>query len=53
LIAQVVDEERPDLVVFSGDQLNGQGTSWDSKSVLAKFAKEVVDRRIPWTAIFG
>ncbi|KAJ9115838.1 hypothetical protein QFC22_004980 [Naganishia vaughanmartiniae] len=52
LIAQVLDAERPDLVVFSGDQLNGQGTSWDSKSVIAKFGKEVIERRIPWTAIF-
>jgi hypothetical protein len=53
LIAEVLDAERPDLVVFSGDQLNGQGTSWDSKSVVAKFGKEVIEREIAWTAIFG
>ena len=41
------------MVVFTGDQLNGQGTSWDSKSVLAKFAKSVTERGIPWAAIFG
>ncbi|KAJ9094706.1 hypothetical protein QFC21_005863 [Naganishia friedmannii] len=52
VIAEVLDAERPDLVVFSGDQLNGQGTSWDSKSVIAKFGKEVIDRGIAWTAIF-
>lgn len=49
----ILDLEKPDLVVFSGDQLNGQGTSWDPKSVLAKFAVEVTDRKIPWAAVFG
>jgi len=49
----MLDVEKPDLVVFTGDQLNGQGSSWDPKSVLAKFAKEVWGRGIPWAAIFG
>ncbi|KAG1878635.1 Metallo-dependent phosphatase-like protein [Suillus tomentosus] len=53
LLGHVMDEEKPDLVVFSGDQLNGQGTSWDPKSVLAKFAVAATDRKIPWAAIFG
>ena len=53
LLARVLDQERPDLVVFTGDQLNGQGTSWDSRAVLAKFAREVTKREIPWAAIFG
>ncbi|OJA13538.1 hypothetical protein AZE42_07319 [Rhizopogon vesiculosus] len=53
LLGHALDEEKPDLVVFSGDQLNGQGTSWDPKSVLAKFAVAVTDRKIPWAAIFG
>lgn len=53
LISHILDEEKPDLVVFSGDQLNGQGTSWDVKTVLAKFAQSVTDRAIPWAAIFG
>ncbi len=42
--------------IFTGDQLNGRGSndeSYDSKSVLAKFAAPVIDRKIPWTAIFG
>jgi hypothetical protein len=33
--------------------LNGQKTSYDSRSVLAKFARPVIDRKIPWAAIFG
>lgn len=53
LLGRVLDAERPDLVVFSGDQLNGQGTSWDARSVLAKFARGVTDRGIPWAAVFG
>lgn len=53
LLARMLDAERPDLVVFSGDQLNGQGSSWDAKSVLAKFARTVTDRQIPWAAVFG
>ncbi|KAF8636425.1 hypothetical protein AX17_003607 [Amanita inopinata Kibby_2008] len=53
LLTHILDEEKPDLVVFTGDQLNGQGTSWDPKSVLAKFARAVTDRSIPWAAVFG
>jgi hypothetical protein len=53
LLAKALDAEQPDLVVFTGDQLNGQGTSWDAKSVLAKFAKVVTQRKIPWAVVFG
>jgi predicted MPP superfamily phosphohydrolase len=53
LLGHILDEEKPSLVVFTGDQLNGQGTSWDSKSVLAKFARAVTEREIPWAAVFG
>ena len=41
------------MVVFTGDQLNGQTTSWDAKSVLAKFARTVTQRGVPWAAVFG
>ncbi|PCH44068.1 Metallo-dependent phosphatase [Wolfiporia cocos MD-104 SS10] len=53
LLGRMLDAERPDLVVFTGDQLNGQGTAWDARSVLAKFARAVTEREIPWAAIFG
>lgn len=53
LIAQALDAEKPDIVVFSGDQLNGQDTSYDAKSVIAKYAQPVMDRKIPWAMIFG
>ncbi|KAJ7155461.1 Metallo-dependent phosphatase-like protein [Mycena crocata] len=53
LIATVLSLEKPDLVVFTGDQLNGQGTSWDPKSVIAKFSRAVADQGIPWAVVFG
>jgi metallophosphoesterase superfamily enzyme len=53
LLGRVLDAEKPSLVVFTGDQLNGRGTSWDPRSVLAKFASAVTDRKIPWAAVFG
>lgn len=53
LLDRTLDAEKPDMVIFSGDQLNGQGTTWDPKSVLAKFALAVTDRGIPWAAVFG
>lgn len=48
-----LDEVKPDLVVFSGDQLNGQKTSWDAQSAVMKFAPLVYNRGIAWTVIFG
>ena len=53
LVTHMLAHENPDLVIFTGDQLNGQGTSWDPRSVLAKFATAVTDRKIPWAAVFG
>ncbi|KAI0714201.1 Metallo-dependent phosphatase [Cerioporus squamosus] len=53
LLGHVLDIEKPDMVVFTGDQLNGQGFTWDERSVLAKFAKAVTERGIPWAAVFG
>ena len=68
LLASILDKEKPDLVVFSGDQLNGQSkflshtftpphhfsvTSWDPKSILAKISRHLTSRQIPWAAVFG
>ena len=46
LLSKVVDAETPGLVIFSGEQLNGQDTSRDAMSVRAKFAKPVIDRKM-------
>ncbi|GAA5834357.1 hypothetical protein JCM9279_004294 [Rhodotorula babjevae] len=48
-----LDTVKPDLVVFSGDQLNGQKTSWDARSVILKWAPLLWKRKIPWTIVFG
>lgn len=49
----ICNEAKLNIQVFSGDQLNGQKTSYDARSVLAKFASPVIDRQIPWAAVFG
>ncbi|KDN38154.1 Metallo-dependent phosphatase [Tilletiaria anomala UBC 951] len=48
-----LDAEKPDLVVLSGDQLNGQGTSWDERSVIMKIIQPMIDRKIMWASIMG
>ncbi|KZT11756.1 uncharacterized protein LAESUDRAFT_710333 [Laetiporus sulphureus 93-53] len=53
LLGRMLDAERQGLVVFTGDQLNGQCTSWNARFVLAEFAKVVTQRGIPWAAVFG
>jgi DNA repair exonuclease SbcCD nuclease subunit len=51
-VEKLLDEEKPDLVVLSGDQVNGE-TAKDAQSAIFKFAKPLVDRKIPYAAIFG
>ena len=51
-IERLLDEEKPDMVIFSGDQINGE-TSPDAQSALFKSVKLLVDRKIPYAAIFG
>lgn len=51
-VERLLDEEKPDLVVFSGDEVNGE-TSKDVQSAVFKFVKPLVDRKIPYAAIFG
>ncbi|KAF9531793.1 Metallo-dependent phosphatase [Crepidotus variabilis] len=53
LISHMIEAENPDLIVFTGDQLNGQMTTWDAKSVIAKFARIVEEKKIPWAVVFG
>lgn len=49
----LLEEVKPDLVVLTGDQLNGQDTSWDAPSVIYKVASLFANTTIPWTVIFG
>lgn len=51
-INRILDDETPDLVVLSGDQVNGE-TSPDAQSAVFKFASIFIERKIPFATIFG
>ncbi len=51
-INATLDLEKPDLVVLSGDQVNGE-TSPDARSAVFKFANVFIQRKIPYATIFG
>ena len=46
---EAIDQVKPHLVVLTGDQLNGQKTSWDSMSTLLKVSLLFQNRTVPWT----
>ncbi|MCJ1409132.1 hypothetical protein MMC19_003210 [Ptychographa xylographoides] len=51
-IGSVLDSEQPDLVILSGDQVNGE-TAPDAQTAVFKFAELFVRRNIPYALIFG
>lgn len=51
-ISSVLDLEIPDLVVLSGDQVNGD-TAPDAQTAIFKFAELFISRKIPFACIFG
>ncbi|KAJ9643458.1 Phosphatase dcr2 [Coniosporium tulheliwenetii] len=51
-VGRLLDDERPDLVVLSGDQVNGE-TAPDAQSAIFKFAELFIKRSIPYATIFG
>ncbi|KAF2110041.1 Metallo-dependent phosphatase-like protein [Lophiotrema nucula] len=51
-VERLLDEEKPDMVVLSGDQVNGD-TAPDVQSAIFKIAAVLVERKIPYAAIFG
>ncbi|EMC94312.1 hypothetical protein BAUCODRAFT_35497 [Baudoinia panamericana UAMH 10762] len=51
-LESVLDDELPDLVVLSGDQIEGP-LAPDSQSALFKAAAPLIERSIPYAAIFG
>ncbi|GAB1725999.1 hypothetical protein NU195Hw_g5432t1 [Hortaea werneckii] len=51
-IETILDDEKPDLVVLSGDQVEGP-QSPDTQSTLFKLAAPLIERQIPFAAIFG
>lgn len=57
LISKALDLEKPDLVVFSGDQIwqksSFKGNNATVERVLREITKPVTDRGIPFTICFG
>ena len=54
LMEAVLDDQKPDLVVFTGDNINGgPKTSADVAKAIENIIKPVEDRAIPWLATFG
>ncbi|NLN92223.1 MAG: metallophosphoesterase family protein [Candidatus Hydrogenedens sp.] len=51
LMRTVLDAEKPDLVVFTGDNITG-GTLLPTRS-LRQVTLPCVERKIPWAAVFG
>lgn len=51
-IGAQLDLENPDMVVLSGDQVNGE-TAPDAQTAMFKVADLFVDRKIPYAMIFG
>jgi hypothetical protein len=47
----ILDIEKPDLVVFTGDQLHHD--ILDSQSTLFKVVAPIIERSIPYAAVFG
>ncbi len=52
LMSAVLDAEQPDLVVFTGDVLGGQGAN-DPQAAWRMAAAPVVEHGLPWCAVFG
>lgn len=51
-MSRVLDEERPDLVVFTGDVIGGHGAR-SSKAAWGMAAAPLIERGLPWCAVFG
>jgi hypothetical protein len=51
-VERLLEEEKPDLVILSGDQVNGE-TAPDAQSAVFKFAELLAKHKIPYAVIFG
>lgn len=59
-IAAALDREKPDLVVFTGDQVKGYGTflalgngKKNTEKTIRNFMKPIADRNVPFDFVFG
>ncbi len=51
-LESILDDEKPDLVILSGDQVEGPAAP-DTQSAIFKFAAPLIERNIPYACIFG
>ncbi len=51
-VERLLDDEKPDLVILSGDQVNGD-TAPDAQSAIYKYSELFARHRIPYAGIFG
>ncbi|KAH8908886.1 phosphatase DCR2 [Coniochaeta sp. PMI_546] len=51
-VTRVLEDEKPDLVVLSGDQVNGE-TAPDAQSAIFKYAQLLAKHKVPYVTIFG
>ena len=52
LMSQVLDEEQPDLVIFTGDVIGGQSAK-SPEAAWRMATAPLVARGLPWCAVFG
>lgn len=54
LMNNVLDRERPDLVILSGDNIDGKSNTADEvKKAISNIAEPMETRNIPWAIVFG
>ena len=51
-ITKVLDDEKPDYVVMTGDQIFGQAAP-DSETAMLKVVAPLIERKIPYSMVFG
>nr|POE77594.1 phosphatase dcr2 [Quercus suber] len=51
-VESILDDEEPDLVILSGDQVEGPASP-DTLTSIFKFAAPLIERSIPYATIFG
>ncbi|KAL2195081.1 Metallo-dependent phosphatase-like protein [Corynascus similis CBS 632.67] len=51
-VEKILEEERPNMVVLSGDQVNGE-TAPDAQTAIFKYAHLLIKHKIPYASIFG
>ena len=51
-VEKMIEDEKPDLVILSGDQVNGESAP-DSQSAIFKYAEVFKRHKLPFAGIFG